>query len=80
VETDCTGYFSREKTIEKTILRVLGSIEFSHSLERGDPSVSASALIAAPRAFDSSAVCDDFLNHERRWLWVPAFAGMTKDG
>jgi hypothetical protein len=33
VETDCTGDFSCEKAIEKTILRVLGSSEFSHSLD-----------------------------------------------
>jgi hypothetical protein len=33
VETDRTGDFSCEKTIEKTILRVLGSSEFSHSLD-----------------------------------------------
>jgi hypothetical protein len=32
VETDCTGDFSWEKAIEKTILRVLGSSEFSHRL------------------------------------------------
>jgi hypothetical protein len=32
VGTDCTGDFSWEKAIEKTILRVLGSSEFSHSL------------------------------------------------
>jgi hypothetical protein len=33
VETDYTGDSFREKTIEKTILRVLGSSEFSHSLD-----------------------------------------------
>jgi hypothetical protein len=33
VGTDCTGDFSWEKAIEKTILRVLGSSEFSHSLD-----------------------------------------------
>jgi hypothetical protein len=33
VETDCTGDFSWEKTIEKTILRVLASSEFSHRLD-----------------------------------------------
>jgi len=33
VETDCTGDSVCEKTIEKTILRVLGSSEFSHSLD-----------------------------------------------
>jgi len=32
VETDYTGASFCEKTIEKTILRVLGSSEFSHSL------------------------------------------------
>jgi hypothetical protein len=32
VETDYTGDSFCEKTIEKTILRVLGSSEFSHSL------------------------------------------------
>jgi hypothetical protein len=37
VETDCTDDFSWEKPIEKTILRVLGSSDFSHSMERGDP-------------------------------------------
>ena len=37
VETDCTGNFSQEKAIEKTILRVLGSSEFSHNLgPKGD--------------------------------------------
>jgi hypothetical protein len=34
VETDCTGDFFWEKAIEKTILRVLGSSEFSHRLGR----------------------------------------------
>jgi hypothetical protein len=33
VETDCTGDFSWEKAIEQTILRVLGSSEFSHGLD-----------------------------------------------
>jgi hypothetical protein len=33
VEIDCTGDFSWEKTIEKSILRVLGSSEFSHRLD-----------------------------------------------
>jgi hypothetical protein len=33
VETDYTGDSFFEKTIEKTILRVLGSSEFSHSLD-----------------------------------------------
>jgi len=32
VETDYTGDSFSEKTIEKTILRILGSSEFSHSL------------------------------------------------
>jgi hypothetical protein len=32
VETDYTGDSFCEKTIEKTILRVLGSSEFTHSL------------------------------------------------
>src|SRR6266478_8879564 len=31
-KTDCTGNFCWEKAIEKTILRVLGSSGFSHSL------------------------------------------------
>jgi hypothetical protein len=33
VETDCTGDFSWEKAIEKTILRGLDSSEFSHRLD-----------------------------------------------
>jgi hypothetical protein len=33
VGTDCTGDFSWEKAIEKTILRVVGSSEFSHNLD-----------------------------------------------
>jgi hypothetical protein len=44
VETDCTGDFSWEKTIEKTILRVLASSEFSHRLDpERTPVVSAIA-------------------------------------
>jgi hypothetical protein len=45
VETDCTGDFSCEKTIEKTILRVLGSSEFSHSLDGNGVCIAALMLI-----------------------------------
>jgi hypothetical protein len=31
-ETNCTGNFCRKKAIEKTVLRILGSSAFSHSL------------------------------------------------
>ena len=45
---DCTGKLSRKKAIEKIILRVFGSSEFSHGLGqkakfRGDRRMSASA-------------------------------------
>jgi len=32
VKINCTGNLFREKAIEKTILRILGSSTFSHSL------------------------------------------------
>jgi hypothetical protein len=32
VETNCTGSFCRKKAIEKTMLGILGSCTFSHSL------------------------------------------------
>ena len=35
-ETNCTGNLGRETAIEKTILRFLGSRDFSHSLRRED--------------------------------------------
>jgi hypothetical protein len=41
VGTDRTGDFSLDKAIEKTILRVLGSSEFSHSLGQKSGSVGA---------------------------------------
>jgi hypothetical protein len=33
-EVDCTGNFFRKKAIEKTILRILRSSAFSHSLDQ----------------------------------------------
>ena len=46
--TDCTGDFAWEKAIEKTILRVLGSSEFSHSLGQKLPKWDAHATSAFP--------------------------------
>jgi hypothetical protein len=34
METNCTGNLGRKTAIEKTILRFLGSRDFSHSLDR----------------------------------------------
>jgi hypothetical protein len=46
VGTDCTGDFSWEKAIEKKILRVLGSSEFSHSLGHFQTSADAITMSA----------------------------------
>jgi len=43
--------------------------------ERGDPSVSASALIAAPRTFDSSAARNAFLKLQTPGVVGPRFRG-----
>src|SRR6202022_461905 len=42
----------------------------------GTPSVSAIALIAAPRPRILAQWPDGFCSNERRWLWVPAFTGL----
>jgi len=52
VETDYTGDSFCEKTIEKTILRVLGSSEFSHSLGHQRTSGRAQALSVLPPGTD----------------------------
>ena len=69
--TDCTGDFSWEKAIEKTILRVLGSSEFSHSLL--EPGPIARGLLASALALET------FFKNERRGVWVPALRRSVKN-
>ena len=45
--------------------------------ESGDPSVSATALIATPRPRVSGTAANGFCFNQHLWLWVAAFAGTT---
>src|ERR1700724_3624382 len=45
----------------------------------GTPSVSATALIAAPQPRVLARWPTAFAHNTRRWLWVPAFAGTTPE-
>jgi hypothetical protein len=52
LKTNNAGTYHREKTIEKTILRILGPCTFSHSLGPKADSCTAATTSAVARLFD----------------------------
>src|SRR6266851_10407951 len=77
-KTNSTGNLGQEMAIEKTILRFLGSRDFSHSMERRDPAPGVNC------SEGGQSLSHPRISHRAHSMnsavWIPAFQAVSKVG